>query len=150
MEYYITTHAAPSYYTLIATPRLPLVTPPKRLNTIPKRQSSAPIYTTTTEAAKYYAVPTYYTEAALSCYVEQKYYTDAPVYYTTTCSTPSYNTAAPKYYTEEDVYFFQGSYVLRQQFSRLCHHYLSCFELYTEVLKYFSGCVERLLKYKID
>jgi hypothetical protein len=45
---------------------------------------SAPIYTTTTEAAKYYAVPTCNTKAALSCYVEQKYYTDAPVYYTTT------------------------------------------------------------------
>ncbi len=55
---------------------------------------SAPIYTITTEAAKYYAVPTYNTEAALSCYVEQKYYTDAPVYYTTTYGTPSYNTEA--------------------------------------------------------
>jgi hypothetical protein len=103
---------------------------------------SAPIYTTTTEAAKYYAVPTYYTEAALWYCVEQKYFTtDAPVYYTTTCATPSYNTAALKYDTEEAA-FFQGSYVLRQQFSRLCHHYSSCFELYTEVLKYFSGCVE--------
>jgi hypothetical protein len=48
---------------------------------------SAPIYTTTTEAAKYYAVPTYYTEAALSYYVEQKYYTDLPVHYTTTYAT---------------------------------------------------------------
>jgi hypothetical protein len=51
--------------------------------------------------AKYYAVPTWYTKAALSCYVEQKYYTDAPIYYTTTYATPSYNTAAAKYYTEE-------------------------------------------------
>jgi hypothetical protein len=33
---------------------------------------SAPIYTTTTEAAKYYAVLTCYTKTALSCYVEQK------------------------------------------------------------------------------
>ncbi|EFX83399.1 hypothetical protein DAPPUDRAFT_240198 [Daphnia pulex] len=41
---------------------------------------SAPIYTTTTEAAKSYAVPTCYTKAALSCYVEQQYYTDDPVY----------------------------------------------------------------------
>jgi hypothetical protein len=62
---------------------------------------SAPIYASTTEVAKYYAVPTYYTEAVLSCYVEQRYYTDAPVHYTTTYATPSYNTAAPKYYTEE-------------------------------------------------
>jgi hypothetical protein len=60
-EYYITTHAAPSYFTeapkyysqlLIAliflnttmfpaaTPRLPLITPPKRSNATPKRQST--------------------------------------------------------------------------------------------------------------
>ncbi len=45
---------------------------------------SAPIYISTTEAAKYYAVPTCYTKAALSCCVEQNYYTGAPVYYTTT------------------------------------------------------------------
>ncbi|EFX88033.1 hypothetical protein DAPPUDRAFT_234700 [Daphnia pulex] len=68
------------------------------------RYFSAPIYTTTTEAAKYYAVPTCYTKAALSCYVEQLYYTDVPIYYTTTYATPSYNTAAPKYYTEEAAY----------------------------------------------
>jgi hypothetical protein len=55
--------------------------------------------------AKYYAVPTWYTKAALSCYVEQKYYTDAPIYYTTAYATPSYNTAAPKYYTEEAAYY---------------------------------------------
>ncbi|EFX89592.1 hypothetical protein DAPPUDRAFT_310473 [Daphnia pulex] len=66
---------------------------------------SSPIYTTTTEAEKYYAVPTCYTKAAVSCYVEQNYYTDAPVYYTTTYATPSYNTAAPKYYTEEAAYY---------------------------------------------
>ncbi|XP_046462110.1 uncharacterized protein LOC124210093 [Daphnia pulex] len=65
---------------------------------------SAPIYITTTEAAKYYAVPTCYTKAALSCCVEQRYYTDAPVYYTTTYATPSYNTADPKFYTEEGVH----------------------------------------------
>ncbi|EFX87603.1 hypothetical protein DAPPUDRAFT_235381 [Daphnia pulex] len=57
---------------------------------------SAPIYASTTETAKYYAVLPYNTEAALSCYLEQKYYTDASVYYTTTYATPSYNTAAPK------------------------------------------------------
>jgi hypothetical protein len=110
-EYYMTTHAAPSYYTEAskynsvltsqlpiapiflnttlfpaATPRLPLITLPKRVEYYTEAITyySAPIYSTTTEAAKYYAVPTYYTEAALSCYVEQKYYTDAPVHYTTT------------------------------------------------------------------
>ena len=57
---------------------------------------SAPIYTTTTEAAKYYDVPTYYTEAALSCHVEQKYYTDAPVHYTTTYATPQPPSTTPK------------------------------------------------------
>jgi hypothetical protein len=57
---------------------------------------SAPIYTTTTEAAKYYVVPTYYREAALSCYVEQKYYTDAPVHYTTTYAKPQPPGTTPK------------------------------------------------------
>ncbi len=64
---------------------------------------SAPSYSTRTEEANYYAVPTYNPEAALSYYVEQKYYTDAPIYYTTTYATPRYNTAAAKYYTEEVV-----------------------------------------------
>jgi hypothetical protein len=49
---------------------------------------SAPIYLTRTEAANYFAVPTYYIEAAFACYVEQKYYTDAPVHYTMTYATP--------------------------------------------------------------
>ncbi|EFX77716.1 hypothetical protein DAPPUDRAFT_105916 [Daphnia pulex] len=66
---------------------------------------SAPIYTTTTEAAKDDAVLTCYTEAVLSCYVELKYYTDAAAYFTTTHATPSYNPAAPKYYTEEAAYY---------------------------------------------
>jgi hypothetical protein len=44
-------------------------------------------------------------KAAVTCYVEQNYYTDAPVYYTTTYTTPSYNTAALKYYTEEAAYY---------------------------------------------
>ncbi|EFX77678.1 hypothetical protein DAPPUDRAFT_105940 [Daphnia pulex] len=66
---------------------------------------SALIYTTTTEAAKNDAVPTCYTEAALSCYVELKYYTDAVAYFTTTHATPRYNTAAPKYYTEEAAFY---------------------------------------------
>jgi hypothetical protein len=57
---------------------------------------SALIYTTTAEAAKYYAVPTYYIKAALSCNVEQKYYT-APFYYTTTyATTPNPPSTTPK------------------------------------------------------
>ncbi|EFX83473.1 hypothetical protein DAPPUDRAFT_240108 [Daphnia pulex] len=44
------------------------------------------------------AIPTCYTKAALSCYVEQKYFTDAPVHYTTTYAAPSYYTYVPKYY----------------------------------------------------
>ncbi|EFX84800.1 hypothetical protein DAPPUDRAFT_314326 [Daphnia pulex] len=104
-------HAAPSYY--IEAPNC-YTDAPADYSTEAAKYYSAPIYTTTTEAAKYYAVPTYNREAALSCYVEQKYYTNAPVrytttyakpqppvYYTTTYATPSYNTAAPKYYTEE-------------------------------------------------
>jgi hypothetical protein len=66
---------------------------------------SARSYSTRTEAAKDYAVTTCHTKAALSCYVELKYYTDAPVYYTTTYATPSYNTAAAKYYTEVAAYY---------------------------------------------
>jgi hypothetical protein len=45
------------------------------------------------------ATQTYYTAAAApSYYVEPEYYTEAPVYYTTTYATPSYYTEAPKYY----------------------------------------------------
>ncbi|EFX86259.1 hypothetical protein DAPPUDRAFT_98167 [Daphnia pulex] len=79
---------------------------------------SAPIYTTKTEAAKYYAVPTHYTEAALSCYVEQKYYTDAPVHYTTTYVKPR----PPSCYTEA-----------------LADNYTKTVEYYTEAVKYFSA-----------
>ncbi len=43
----------------------------------------------------YAALSFRFLEAALSCYVEQKYYTDAQIYYTTAYATPSYNTAAP-------------------------------------------------------
>jgi hypothetical protein len=49
-----------------------------------------------TEASKYYSAPTYYTETALSCYVEQKYYTDAPVHYTTTYAKPQPPGTTPK------------------------------------------------------
>jgi hypothetical protein len=64
--------------------------------TVLHKYYSAPIYTTTTEATKYYSVPTYYTEAALSCYVEQKSYTDAPVHYTMTYATPQPTSTTPK------------------------------------------------------
>jgi hypothetical protein len=62
---------------------------------------SVPNYTATTEAEKDYAAPTYYTEAVPSYNVEQKYYTDALVYYTPAYATSSNNTEAPKYSTEE-------------------------------------------------
>jgi hypothetical protein len=88
---------------------------------------SAPIYTTTTEAAKYYAVPTCYTEAALSCYVELKLYTDAPVYYTSTHVTPSYKTAAPKYYTEK-----------YPRYTKL-HIHERCLVYHIEELKYYPA-----------
>jgi hypothetical protein len=73
------------------TPRLQLITPSKTVEyyTDAPKYYSAPISTTTTEAAKYYAVPTYYTEAAPSYYVDQKYHTDAPVCYTTTYAKSS-------------------------------------------------------------
>ncbi len=45
---------------------------------------------------KNYAARTYYPEATPSCYVEKEYYTDAPVYYTTTHAEPIYNTVAPE------------------------------------------------------
>jgi hypothetical protein len=60
------------------------------------------MYTTTTDAAKYYAVPTYYREVTPSYYVKQKYYTDAAVNYTTTyatVATRSHNTEETAYYT---------------------------------------------------
>ncbi|EFX89761.1 hypothetical protein DAPPUDRAFT_94706 [Daphnia pulex] len=85
---------------------------------------SAPIYTTVTEAAKYCAVPTYCTEATLSHYVEQKYYTDAPVHYTTTYATPKkpptttcyteapadVSTKTVEYYTEAAKYYSSPIY----------------------------------------
>ncbi|XP_046442118.1 uncharacterized protein LOC124192706 [Daphnia pulex] len=85
---------------LTATPRLPLISPPRRSNAIPKRQSTTLPRSTQPQLRRISI-----TEAALLCYVEQNYYTDAPVYYTTTYATPTYNTAAPKYYTEEAAYY---------------------------------------------
>ncbi|EFX80416.1 hypothetical protein DAPPUDRAFT_318602 [Daphnia pulex] len=82
-RYYIT--KAPGYY-----PEAPVTTPtPVTFSTktgeyyteAPKYYS-APIYTAKTETVEHYAAPTYYTEASPSHYVEQKCYTDSPVYYT--------------------------------------------------------------------
>ncbi|EFX86279.1 hypothetical protein DAPPUDRAFT_98195 [Daphnia pulex] len=83
-------------------------------------------YSTRTEAANYYAVLTYNPEAALSYYVEQKYYTDAPIYYTTTYATPSYNTAVAKYYTEEAACYSERGYV-------------RCLVYYIEEFKYYPA-----------
>jgi hypothetical protein len=66
---------------------------------------SATIYTATTEAVKHYAAPTYYTKTAPSYCVEQKCYTDAPVYYTPTYAKSSNNTEASEYCTEEASYY---------------------------------------------
>jgi hypothetical protein len=71
------------------TSRLQLITSPKRSNTTP-------------EVLLY---PEILHSGRLSYYVEQKYYTNAPVYYTTTNATPRYYTAASKYYTKEAAYF---------------------------------------------
>ncbi|EFX83542.1 hypothetical protein DAPPUDRAFT_238569 [Daphnia pulex] len=91
---------------LTVTPRLPLISPPTRSNTTLKRQSTSLPQSTQPQLRRpSFAVLTCYPKAALSCYVEQKYYTDAPIYYTTTYATPSYNTEAPKYYTEEAAYY---------------------------------------------
>jgi hypothetical protein len=66
---------------------------------------SATIYTATTEVVKHYAAPTYYTKTAPSYYVEQKCYTDAPVYYTPTYAKSSNNTEASEHCTEEASYY---------------------------------------------
>ncbi|EFX87792.1 hypothetical protein DAPPUDRAFT_96608 [Daphnia pulex] len=83
-----TTHAAPSHYTdapnCYTEAPADVSTKTVEYYTEATKYYSAPIDITTTQAAKYYAVPTCYTKAALSCCVEQRYYTDAPVYYTTT------------------------------------------------------------------
>jgi hypothetical protein len=65
---YVTTTRCPYASTTLfpgVTPRLPLITPPKRSNTTPKWYYSGPIYTTITEAAKCYAVQTYTTQKLL-------------------------------------------------------------------------------------
>ncbi|EFX84787.1 hypothetical protein DAPPUDRAFT_238135 [Daphnia pulex] len=77
-------HAAPSYY--IEAPNC-YTEAPADYSTEAAKYYSAPIYTAITEAANY-AVLMYFTEAALSCYVEHKYHTEASVHYTTTYATP--------------------------------------------------------------
>jgi hypothetical protein len=56
---------------------------------------SAPSYFPTTEAAEYYAVPTYYTAAATSYYVDPKYYSGVSVYFKKIYATLTYYTEAP-------------------------------------------------------
>ncbi|EFX86725.1 hypothetical protein DAPPUDRAFT_307911 [Daphnia pulex] len=97
---------------------------------------SAPIYTTVTEAAKYCAVPTYCTEAALSYYVEQKYYTDAPYYteeaaYNNVCCLVYY-TEAPKYYITKAPEFCTSMYATPAYYTEAPHYYN------TEALKYYT------------
>ncbi|EFX83308.1 hypothetical protein DAPPUDRAFT_240061 [Daphnia pulex] len=111
LKYYSapTTHTAPSYYT--EAPRYYSVL--SYYLHLPKYYSVPSCYTKAladyfTETVECYseaakrpittkddAIPTCYTKAALSCYVEQKYFTDAPVHYTTTYAAPSYYTYVP-------------------------------------------------------
>ncbi|EFX86236.1 hypothetical protein DAPPUDRAFT_236969 [Daphnia pulex] len=75
-----------------------------RSTTPPRHRSTTPFpacYATKAvkcynEAPKYYSAPNYYIAAAPSYY--SKYYTEVPVYYTTTHAALSYHTDAPKYY----------------------------------------------------
>jgi hypothetical protein len=114
---------------------------------------SAPIYTTITEAAKEDAVPTCYTKAALSCYVEHKYYTNAPVHYTTTYATHATRpqvlhrrscllhdsvcclvnyTEAPKYYITKALEFYTSMYADPTYYTEAPHYYNP------EALKYYT------------
>ncbi len=97
-KYYTTTNAAPAYYT-----EAPAYFNAKAVEyyTEPHKYYSAPKCTTTTEEYKYYVAQTYNTAVAPSYYVELKYYTEAPIYYTTTYATPRYYDKVPNYYTEE-------------------------------------------------
>ncbi|EFX80405.1 hypothetical protein DAPPUDRAFT_243622 [Daphnia pulex] len=74
-------YCVPSYYTEAPAT---FSTKTSEYYTEAPKYYSAPIYTATAKAVKHYAAPTYYTEAAPSYYVEQKCYTDSPVYYTPT------------------------------------------------------------------
>jgi hypothetical protein len=53
---------------------------------------------------------TYYTAGAPSYYVEPKYYTEAPVYYTTTCATP----------------LLHWNYKVLHRESLILHHHICC------------------------
>ncbi|EFX86260.1 hypothetical protein DAPPUDRAFT_237014 [Daphnia pulex] len=75
-EYCTTSYAAQPLTTrLLSTTPFQAITLPKRSNATLKRPTAAPSY-----------------------YVEPKYYTEVPVYYTTTHAALSYHTDAPKYY----------------------------------------------------
>jgi hypothetical protein len=68
---------------------------------------SAPYYLPSTEAAECCAVPTFYTAASPSYFVDPNYYSEVPVNYTKIYAAPSHytealvhcNTKAPEYYT---------------------------------------------------
>ncbi|EFX83487.1 hypothetical protein DAPPUDRAFT_240075 [Daphnia pulex] len=81
-----------------ATPRLPLITPLKRSNTTPKRRSTTLPRSKQPQLRRPSITQSRlcYTKVALSCYVEQQYYTDAPVQYTTTYATPQAPSTTPK------------------------------------------------------
>jgi hypothetical protein len=67
-------------------------------------RDTTPGGTTVTEATEFFVAPNHYT-AALSYNIQLKYYTETPVYYTTTYATSNYYTVAPKYYTEKVEYY---------------------------------------------
>jgi hypothetical protein len=79
---------------------------PKRSSTTPNRTSiTLPRSAQPQLRNKYCVAQTYNTAVAPSYYVELKYYTEAPVYYTTTYTTPRYYDEVPNYYTEEAIYY---------------------------------------------
>jgi hypothetical protein len=132
-----------------------------------------------TEVAKYFSTPIYTSQSRLATQkllfrATLKWNTTLMLQSTTPrptlhLATPSYNTAALstpkklpitqprtlpgieefKYYPAPNYYHLRFI-CITPAISRLCLHYLCCLHLYMEVLKYLSGCVERLLKYKID
>ncbi|EFX84737.1 hypothetical protein DAPPUDRAFT_238611 [Daphnia pulex] len=104
-EFYTTTYAAPSHYTdaLNYYTEAPADDSTKTVEYYTEAACTSLPRSTQPQLRR--PIPICYTKAALSCYVEQQYYTDALIYFTTTYATPSYNTAAPKYYTEEAAYY---------------------------------------------
>ncbi|EFX85601.1 hypothetical protein DAPPUDRAFT_237699 [Daphnia pulex] len=144
-EYYTTSHAAPA-----STPTLQNTTPPEnrsttRLRMLPQlstpayyteapKYSSAPAYytealNTTLYPATYpqlrRPIPTYYTVAATSYYVDPNYYSEVPVYYTKIYTAPSYYTGAPVYCNTKESEYYTTTYAFPTY--------------YTEAAKYFTA-----------